>query len=99
MSVAKGIGYGALGYILDSLAPAGPLDPLSFAFFIILLFVIMSERIPAWAKVILSFMLIVAMFFSPSEAAPVLDGVDAGAVMAVAGFAAGSGVASYRFRM
>ncbi len=97
MSLGKGVGYGVLGYLLDTLAPAGPLDPLSFAFFVILLFVIMSERIPAWAKVILGGLLILAMFFSPSEAMPVVDGVDAGAVMMVAGLASSS-ASSYRFR-
>jgi len=99
LSVSKAVGYGALGTVLDALSPGGGLDPLSYAFFVILLFIVVSEKIPAWAKVILVLALAFCMFLSPLEAVPGVDGLDSGLVMATAGALSGSGVASYfRYR-
>jgi len=97
MNVGKGVTQGVLGFVLDALAPEGPLDPLSYAFFIILLVVILTDRIPAWAKVVLAIFLVFAMFFSPLEIVPGVDGLDGAVVMGIAGAMSSGGVASFRY--
>jgi len=100
MSVAKGVGYGILGTVLDALAPEEGLNPVSYAVFIICALIIAKENIPAWAKVVLILALVWTILLSEIALygmIPGVEGLDTGVVMGIAGLMAGApaGAASF----